>query len=740
MFTSILTNIKKLTRELSDNPSAQAAVLFVASIIIIYLQREYIIETFIPNISDIVLTYVGYGFVSLSIFFIGVTATVNHFRKDSLIFWPQLVSTLLTVISIQLVMGAFKGPQGIVFKETTGGRFGKYLWEDFYIPGPLLLLLLLLIAFYISWPKFSLAKLKLSKLYFLSFLYFLRKIFKSKSKKPRIIEKKPYQETKDNIQQKIEEPRKKSLQDNYQPIKNNPPFEEKTKKIEEKIDAPKKPTRAFTFGKPWAIPEMSLLEYGPEASISSDESKLVAEKIEETLINHGIEVRVNQIKPGPTVTMYGLTPGWTRKTRRPKKNDSEDDNLDEESDKGTRVKVDSIVAREKDLALALAAPSLRIEAPVPGESIVGIEVPNKKALMVSLRKTLEHEKVNSIKQEMGIPLALGQGSSGEATITDLRKLPHLLIAGSTGSGKSVCINTLLVSMISKMTPDRLRLLLIDPKRVELTPFNGIPHLISPVVVEPEDAVKSLKGLLEEMIRRYKILEEIGVRNIDSYINHPKAIEPMPYLVIAIDELADLMMTAPYEVEQTLTRLAQLGRATGIHLLVATQRPSVDVVTGLIKANFPSRISFAVVSQVDSRTILDSSGAERLLGKGDMLFLSSDFPKAQRVQGAYLSDDEINKLVNYWSTQEGPPLPEISLELPVNDITNPDLNSGDFPQDELFSKASELAGRYSHISTSLLQRKLRIGYPRAARLIDQLEDAGVIGPEEPGKSREVLIQS
>ncbi|MQG24553.1 MAG: DNA translocase FtsK, partial [SAR202 cluster bacterium] len=517
-------------------------------------------------------------------------------------------------------------------------------------------------------------------------------------------------------------------------------FEEKTKKIEEKIDAPKKPTRAFTFGKPWAIPEMSLLEYGPEASISSDESKLVAEKIEETLINHGIEVRVNQIKPGPTVTMYGLTPGWTRKTRRPKKNDSEDDNLDEESDKGTRVKVDSIVAREKDLALALAAPSLRIEAPVPGESIVGIEVPNKKALMVSLRKTLEHEKVNYIKQEMGIPLALGQGSSGEATITDLRKLPHLLIAGSTGSGKSVCINTLLVSMISKMTPDRLRLLLIDPKRVELTPFNGIPHLISPVVVEPEDAVKSLKGLLEEMIRRYKILEEIGVRNIDSYINHPKAIEPMPYLVIAIDELADLMMTAPYEVEQTLTRLAQLGRATGIHLLVATQRPSVDVVTGLIKANFPSRISFAVVSQVDSRTILDSSGAERLLGKGDMLFLSSDFPKAQRVQGAYLSDDEINKLVNYWSTQEGPPLPEISLELPVNDITNPDLNSGDFPQDELFSKASELAGRYSHISTSLLQRKLRIGYPRAARLIDQLEDAGVIGPEEPGKSREVLIQS
>ncbi|MBS96295.1 MAG: cell division protein FtsK [Chloroflexi bacterium] len=740
MFTSILTNIKKLTRELSDNPSAQAAVLFAASIIIIYLQRQYILETFIPNINEIILTYIGYGFATFSIFFIILMTVVIRFKKDSLQFKSQLLSTLLTVISIQLLMGAFKGPQGIVFKETTGGKLGKYLWEDFYIPGPVLLLLLIASAFYISWPKFSLDKLKLSKQYLLSLLYFLKKIFKSKNKKPRIVEKRTYQETKENTKPTIEEHRKNSNQSNYQPIKNKPFIEQKINKTEEKIDTQKKPKRAFIFGKPWAIPEMSLLEYGPEASISSDESTLVAEKIEETLLNHGIEVRVNQIKPGPTVTMYGLTPGWTRKTRKAKKNDDQDNNQEEETDRGTRVKVDSIVAREKDLALALAAPSLRIEAPVPGESIVGIEVPNKKALMVSLRKTLEHEKVNNIKSELGIPLALGQGSSGEATITDLRKLPHLLIAGSTGSGKSVCINTLLVSMIAKMTPDKLRLLLIDPKRVELTPFNGIPHLISPVVVEPDEAVKSLKGLLEEMIRRYKILEEIGVRNIDSYINHPKAFEPMPYLVIAIDELADLMMTAPYEVEQTLTRLAQLGRATGIHLIVATQRPSVDVVTGLIKANFPSRISFAVVSQVDSRTILDSSGAERLLGKGDMLFLSSDFPKAQRVQGAYLSDQEINKLVNYWSSQEGPPLPEISLELPINDITNPDFDSGDFPKDELFSKASELAGRYSHISTSLLQRKLRIGYPRAARLIDQLEDAGVIGPEEPGKSREVLIQS
>ena len=738
MFTSILTNIKKLTRELSDNPSSQAIVLLTASAIIIYLQKDYLIDTFIPKMNGFILTYIGYGFITLLIFTIGWITTAIRFKRKITIYWQRFISSILLIISIQILLGAFKGPQGIVFRETMGGRFGDYLWKDFYIPGAIFLLVLLLLAFYISWPKLSIVKIKSSKLYLLAFFYFISKRLKPIPKKPRVLDKTPGPEQKDKPKFNLNEP-VKNVSGN-QTLNQQNKIGIESPKVEEKPNKVKQITRAFTFGKPWSIPEMSLLEYGPELSISTNESQLVAEKIEETLQNHGIEVEVNQVKPGPTVTMYGLTPGWTRKARKPKKNDAQGDNSNEDIDKGIRVKVDSIVAREKDLALALAAPSLRIEAPVPGESIVGIEVPNKTPLVVSLRKTLENEKVNKIKSENGIPLALGQGSNGEATVTDLRKLPHLLIAGSTGSGKSVCINTLLISMITQMTPDKLRLLLIDPKRVELTPFNGIPHLISPVVVEPEDAVKSLKGLLEEMIRRYKVLEAVGVRNIDGYINHPKAIEPMPYLVIAIDELADLMMTAPYEVEQTLTRLAQLGRATGIHLIVATQRPSVDVVTGLIKANFPSRISFAVVSQIDSRTILDSSGAEKLLGKGDMLFLSSDFPKAQRVQGAYLSDEEINKIIDYWSTLKGTPLPEISLELPVNDITNPDFDAGGFPKDELFGKASELAGRYSHISTSLLQRKLRVGYPRAARLIDQLEDSGVIGPEEPGKSREVLIQS
>jgi S-DNA-T family DNA segregation ATPase FtsK/SpoIIIE len=489
-----------------------------------------------------------------------------------------------------------------------------------------------------------------------------------------------------------------------------------------------------------------MLETGPEVSITETETTEVAKCIEETLQHHGVEVAVNQVKPGPTVTLYGLTPGWVRRVRDVRERDDQDQLIRDAAGKPvvsrkeeqTRVKVDSITAREKDLALALATPSLRIQAPVPGESIVGIEVPNRNPVLVSLRSVLEAGTVQDMARKNGLPLALGQGSGGDAVVVDLRKLPHLLIAGATGSGKSVCINTVIVSLLTQMPPDQLRLLLIDPKRVELTPFNGIPHLVTPVVVEADEAVTALKGIRREMLRRYKLLEEVGVRNVDGYRSHPRATEPMPYLVIAIDELADLMMSAPYDVEQTLTRLAQLGRATGIHLIVATQRPSVDVVTGLIKANFPSRLSFAVVSQVDSRTILDSGGAERLLGKGDMLFLSTDTPKPQRVQGAYLSDREIERVVEFWQDQHGPPLPQLLLEPEPEDqagSSNGSDRSG--PQDELLDKAIELASRYSHVSTSLLQRRLRIGYPRAARLMDQLEDEGVIGTGEPGKSREVL---
>ncbi len=487
---------------------------------------------------------------------------------------------------------------------------------------------------------------------------------------------------------------------------------------------------------PWRLPSLDIYEPGSGSAEVTEENLEVARRIEESLSHHGVEVTVEQIKPGPTVTLYGLAPGWVRRQRNARGRDQRDKEesqpeeggapVKDQAERQMRVKVDSILAREKDLALALAAPSLRIQAPVPGESVVGIEVPNREPLLVTIRSVMETPVFQDIPAKRGLPLALGQGSGGDTIIADLRKLPHLLIAGATGSGKSVCLNALIVSLASAIPPDYVRFLLVDPKRVELTAYNGLPHLVAPVVVETDDVVPSLRGVMREMLRRYRTFEELGVRNIESYHRHPQRQEQMPYLVVAIDELADLMMAAPYDVEQTLCRLAQLGRATGVHLIVATQRPSVDVVTGLIKANFPSRISFAVVSQVDSRTIMDGAGAEKLLGKGDMLFLSSDSPKPQRVQGAFVSDREIGKLVGHWREQHGPPLPTFDLE-PEPDASVGEGYAGDErggSRDELMDKAKELATR-TKLSTSLLQRRLRIGYPRAARLMDDLEEEGFL---------------
>ncbi|MDP6494514.1 MAG: DNA translocase FtsK [Dehalococcoidia bacterium] len=384
----------------------------------------------------------------------------------------------------------------------------------------------------------------------------------------------------------------------------------------------------------------------------------------------------------------------------------------------------------------MAAPSLRIEAPIPGASLVGIEVPNPRPAVVTLRSVMETEGFNGLSSKSKLALGLGMGTGGEVAAADLGRMPHLLIAGSTGSGKSVCINSVIASIIMQNSPWETRMLLIDPKRVELTPYNGIPHLLAPVVVEVEVAVQMLKGMIQEMLRRYKVFEEAGARNIEGYNRGRSVGERMPLVVVAVDELADLMMSAPYDIERSIIRLAQLGRATGIHLVVATQRPSVDVVTGLIKANFPSRISFAVASQVDSRTILDSVGAEKLLGRGDMLFQPPDTPKPKRIQGAFISDREIEDLVGYWQNQKGPLPPEISLD--IEDSSQVSGTRDGEMGDELLEKAWNLATQYNRMSTSLLQRRLRIGYPRAARLMDLLEEEGVVGPGEAGKSRDVLV--
>ena len=492
----------------------------------------------------------------------------------------------------------------------------------------------------------------------------------------------------------------------------------------------------------YTLPPTELLEPVPPADNTDDEHELTAKLIEETLAQHGVEVAVAEIRPGPAVTMFGLVPGWNRSNRK----SSSQFQPEQKSEARNRVRVDSILAREKDLALALAAPSLRIEAPVPGESVVGVEVPNKYLQGINIRSVVESEQFKSIVGNGGLPVALGQASAGEPVAIDLLSMPHLLIAGATGSGKSVCINSVLSSLILSQQPSNLRLLLVEPKRVELTPYNGIPHLVTPVIVDADRVVTFLRGAISEMLRRYELLEKAGVRNLQSYNKSVRATEFMPYIVICIDELADLMMTSAFDVEQSICRLAQLGRATGIHMVVATQRPSVDVVTGLIKANFPSRISFAVASQVDSRTILDASGAERLLGKGDMLFLSSDAPKPRRVQGAYVSESDTEALATHWRIMDTPDVPEIDLEyLAIKAerdgarlTANSPSSSSHSPEGNLYEQAIDLASRERQLSTSLLQRRLRIGYPRAARLMDQLEDEGIVGPNlEPGKPRPVL---
>tara|TARA_B100000686_G_scaffold334531_1_gene401916 strand:- start:3008 stop:5353 length:2346 start_codon:yes stop_codon:yes gene_type:complete len=470
----------------------------------------------------------------------------------------------------------------------------------------------------------------------------------------------------------------------------------------------------------WPLPDRDILKIARPGGITQEEITDTSRRVEASLEQFGIDVSVDQVRQGPTVTMYGLSPGWKGRS---------------EQKSGQRVRVDTILNREKDIALALASPNLRFEAPVPGESVVGIEVPNTNPTEVTLRSVMDSKDWTKFVQDAALPVPLGLGSGGEAVMADLSRMPHTLVAGSTGSGKSVCMNAIITGLIMTKTPLELRLIMIDPKRVELTPYQDIPHLYHPVIVEADRAVVVLRSLVDEMMGRFRQLEQAGVKNIASY--NEKQEQKMPYLVILVDELADLMLTAAGDVERLLVRLAQLGRATGVHLVVATQRPSVDVVTGLIKANFPSRISFAVMSQIDSRTILDSVGAEKLLGRGDMLYMPIDKPKPSRVQGAFLKDQEIEGVVSSWKNTGGPSLPELVVSFDDAGADNNGTGASNANSDSLFEQAAGLAQSQKTLSVSLLQRRLRIGYPRAARLMDELEDRGIVGSGEPGKPRPVL---
>jgi len=447
--------------------------------------------------------------------------------------------------------------------------------------------------------------------------------------------------------------------------------------------------------------------------------------IEKSLAEFGIPAKVVGFRVGPTVTQFAVEPGFVEKG-----------GSEEEQANRIKVRVAQIAGLRRDLALALSAERLRIEAPVPGRPYVGIEVPNVRTSMVRLRPILETEAFYKIGSPLAI--ALGRDVSGLPVVADLCTMPHLLIAGTTGSGKSVCIAAITACLVMNNTPADLRLVMIDPKMVELVRFNGLPHLYGKVETDIQRVLGVLHWVVAEMDHRYKLLEEMHARNIDSYnrkARRHKSIEPLPRIVVLLDELADLMMTAPDQTEPMLIRLAQLARATGIHLVVATQRPSTDVVTGLIKANFPARISFAVASSVDSRVILDTGGAESLLGHGDMLFMPPEVAAPIRVQGVMVSDAEVDKLIMYWQSIHPS---EPGVVPPWEDMLKEDAVMAD--RDELVKKAVEMLHGEKHTSASMLQRRLRIGYPRAARLMDELEEMGVVGPAQTGgREREVLLE-
>lgn len=462
----------------------------------------------------------------------------------------------------------------------------------------------------------------------------------------------------------------------------------------------------------WRYPNVELLGDIDVGKAERGDVRGNAATIEETLKSFGITAKVTEVNLGPAVTQYAL-----------------------EVSLGT--KLSKITSLERDLALALSAPTgtIRIEAPIPGRNLVGIEMPNVSPEFVTLRKVLESEEMQSNKSKLAV--ALGLDVSGKPIIANIAKMPHVLIAGQTGSGKSVCINAFLASILFRAAPTEVKLILVDPKRVELTGYNNIPHLLTPVIVEPEKVVKALRWVMAEMDRRYKQFADAGARNIESY-NEMSGFQALPYIVLVIDELADIMLFSPVEVEDCITRIAQMSRATGIHMVLATQRPSVDVITGLIKANVPSRIAFAVASQIDSRVILDTQGAEKLLGKGDMLYLPPEQAKPMRIQGAFVNDKEINALVSYIKNQGIAPqyTEEVTTQTRAGTITIAGVE-GDV--DDNFKKAVELVCQYDKASSSLLQRRLSVGYARAARIMDQLESAGVVSGADGSKPREVLIK-
>ncbi len=594
---------------------------------------------------------------------------------------------------------------------TTAGTIGAIIWQNLEIIFPIgfvvfiLLFFMMLfgasIAFNISIGEWINKIVALTSHIIKALKNFFTLNLNFKKKEPVFIKDSQIQQTKSELPKPVENPKPTVAMPVIKPVTNSLTDHLAQNENGESI-------------KLWEYPPLSLLSDAPIGQADRGDPNHYANVIEKTLDSFGITAKVAEVNKGPAVTQYAL-----------------------EIAQGTKIA--KITSLQNDLALALAAPNglIRIEAPIPGRSLVGVEIPNRAPEFVPIRRVLESEAMQNSKSKLSV--SLGLDVAGRPITADIAKMPHILVAGSTGSGKSICINSFITTLLFRNSPSELKLILIDPKRVELTLYNGIPHLLTPVIVDLEKILSALKWALSEMDRRYKLFAANGVRNIDSF-NELSGFQALPYIVIFIDELAEIMLFAPVEVEDAICRIAQLARATGIHLIVSTQRPSVDVITGLIKANISCRIAFNVTSMVDSRVIIDTPGAEKLLGKGDMLYIPPDQSKPTRIQGAFVSEKEVNDVVNFLKDKGGPV--QYTDEVTAMPILTKFRagNSSSGQGDPLTDEAIRLVCQFDKASASLLQRKLSVGYARAARILDQLQEMGIVGPAEGSKPRDVLIRN
>jgi len=680
---------------------------FVASPVVRRLILIVVIVALLYVVWEGMLALFGYGLIIIAIA-LGSLVWVAWRRQFSIVKhrWNWVLGAISLAFAVWGILAFFPG-EGILREATLGGTFGQSIIGDSNVVGGLGVagLVLLGIIFIIPRKSWNAAK---------NSWRFLTRVFR---RRPRVVF--PRRAPVEAISLEATSPEVETVMVNEvearPAVLSSPPVWQSE---HEPILTPGG----------WHLPPIDILDKPTEVTLDRADIDQRARLIEEALASYGVEAKVVQVNIGPTVTQFGVEPGWDRKYKEVRgkgRNGSYETKSEEVS--RTRVRVDRITSLGNDLALALAASSIRFEAPVPGASVVGIEVPNTVFGSVALRSAIESAAFQKIKARSKLTIALGKGAGGEAMSADLTRMPHLLIAGATGSGKTVCLNSIICCLLLHNSPYDVRFIMIDPKRVELVTFNGVPHLLAPVVVDADKAIKALRWLSQEMDSRYRQFAQAGARNIEGYNKDRSPGEELPYLVLIIDELADLMMTAFDEVEHALCRLAQLARATGIHLVVATQRPSVDVITGLIKANFPTRISFAVTSHIDSRTILDMVGAEKLLGRGDMLYMPTEASKPKRLQGSFVSDAEIDRLVYFWGNQRQIEMSSVDFDEVAERLLGARIAA---PPDPLLEDAKRLAQEYKRVSTSFLQRRLRIGYPRAARLMEALQQAGLVGAAQP----------